>query len=210
MDRQARDFRFWIAIAVSGVAAALFAAIAASVWADAPVLQLDLEVSVWLHAHRSPAVTAFMLTITRMHATAGILLMAAIVALYLWHRGERYWLMSIALAVPGGLVLNALVKHVFNRARPVWDDPLLTLASSSFPSGHTAGATVLYGFLAAYLGWRMKSPSTRVLAAAGCALMVALVGFSRVYLGVHYLSDVLAAASLSTVWLVFCLAAVRA
>ncbi len=208
--KRPRDVRFWIAMAVMVLAAALFAIIARSVWTTAPVLKQDMQVSVWLHTHGSPVFTAFLLAITQMHSTAGIPVMAAIAAYFIWRHGDRYWVLSLALAVPGGLLLNVILKHLFNRARPSWDDPLLTLASSSFPSGHTAGATLFYGFLAAYMVWRMRNTAARILAVAACAFMVALVGFSRIYLGVHFLSDVLAAASISTVWLVACLVGVRA
>ena len=208
--KRPRDVRFWIAMAILAIAAALFAAIAFSVWTTAPILARDLQVSVWLHTHGNPAFTTFLLAVTRMHSTVGICVMAAIAAFLVWRHGDRYWVLSLALAVPGGLVLNALIKHLFNRARPTWDDPLLTLDSASFPSGHTAGATLFYGFLATYMVWRMSNPAARTLSVVSCALMVALVGFSRIYLGVHYLSDVLAAASLSTAWLVICLVGVRA
>jgi undecaprenyl-diphosphatase len=117
---------------------------------------------------------------------------------------------SLALALGGGMILNTLLKFAFGRERPKWDDPLLTtLTSQSFPSGHTSGATLFYGFLAAYMVWRMKNSPARILALLACALMVAVVGFSRVYLGAHYVSDVLGAVSISTAWLVFSLVLVR-
>ena len=208
--RQPRDVRFWLAIAVLLSAAALFALIAEDVITRDPILARDLQVSVWLHTHGSPIFSAFLLAITQLHSTLGVTILAAIVAVFLWRHGDRYWVLSLALAVPGGLLLNVIVKNVIHRDRPVWDDPLLTLASPSFPSGHAAGATLFYGFLAAYMVWRMKHPAGRALVVAGCVLMVALVGFSRIYLGVHYLSDVLGAVSLSSAWLVLCLVTVRA
>ena len=72
-------------------------------------------------------------------------------------RGHHYWTLSLALAVPGGLLINTIIKLTFNRARPVWEDPILTLSSASFPSGHTAGATLFYGFIAAYMVWNMRT-----------------------------------------------------
>ena len=208
--KRPRDIRFWVAMAVMVVASAAFAVIAWSVWETAPILKQDMQVSVWLHTHGSPAFSAFLLAITQVHSTVGIPIMGAILAYFVWRHGDHYWVFSLALAVPGGLLLNVLLKHLFNRSRPTWDDPLLSLDSSSFPSGHTAGATLFYGFLAAYMVWRMKNPAARVLVVLACALMIALVGFSRIYLGVHFLSDVLAAVSISTVWLVICLIGVRA
>lgn len=207
--KRPRDVRFWLAIAVLAVSAALFAVIAQSVVTTAPILKQDLQVSVWLHTHGSPVFTAFLIAITHLHSTPGIAVLTAIVAFFLWRHGDRYWVMSLLLAVPGGTLLNVVLKHIFNRARPTWDDPVLTLASHSFPSGHAAGATLFYGFLAAYMVWRMKSRWARALAVLACALMVTLVGFSRIYLGVHFLSDVLAAMSMSIAWLVLCLIGVR-
>jgi membrane-associated phospholipid phosphatase len=208
--KRPRDVRFWVAMAVLVVGAAAFAVIGWSVWETAPILKQDLQVSVWLHTHGNPVFTAFLIAVTQVHSTVGVPIMAAIVAYFVWRNGDRYWVLSLALAVPGGLLLNVIIKAIFNRNRPVWEDPILTLTSSSFPSGHTAGATLFYGFLAAYMVWRMKTSWARAIAVTGCALMVALVGFSRIYLGVHFLSDVLAAISISTVWLVLCLVGVRA
>jgi membrane-associated phospholipid phosphatase len=208
--KRPRDVRFWIAMTVMLVATVVFALIAEDVATKDPMVQQDLQVSVWLHTHGSPVFSAFMLAISQLHSTIGITVFTLVVAIYLWRHGDRYWVASLALAVPGGMLLNVILKQVFQRARPVWDDPLLTLTSNSFPSGHAAGATLFYGFLAAYMIWRMKNASARALAVTGCVLMILLVSFSRVYLGVHFLSDVLAAISLSTAWLVLSLVAVRA
>jgi len=204
-----RDVRFWIAIAVLLAASASFALIADSVSDNAPILKQDLQVSVWLHTHGNPVFTAFLLAITDVHSPLGMTIMACLLAFFLWRSGHHYWTLSLGLAVPGGLLINTIIKLLFNRSRPVWEDPILTLQSASFPSGHTAGATLFYGFIAAYMVWNMKTAWPRAVAVAGCALMVAVVGFSRIYLGVHYLSDVLAAVSMSMVWLVICLLAVR-
>ena len=205
-----RDIRFWGAIGVLVAASIAFAVIAASVATTAPILKQDLQVSVWLHTHGSPVFTAFLFAITQLHSTVGTTIMAGLIAIVLYRQGHRYWTLSLILAVVGGMALNTIIKLAFHRTRPVWDDPILTLTSASFPSGHTAAATLFYGFLAAYMVWNMKHVWPRVIAVIGCAFMVALVGFSRIYLGVHYLSDVLAAMSISTVWLVICLLGVRA
>jgi membrane-associated phospholipid phosphatase len=208
--KRPRDVRFWIAMAVLVTAAAAFAVIAGSVVTTAPILKQDLQVSVWLHTHGNPVFSAFLLAITQLHSPVGIAVMSLMAAYFLWRNGERYWVLSLALAVGGGMLLNTALKFAFHRARPTWDDPLLVLTSQSFPSGHAAGATLFYGFLATYMVWRMKNARASALAVAGCVLMVALVGFSRIYLGVHFLSDVLAAISMSIAWLVFSLVVVRA
>ncbi|HEU5317074.1 MAG TPA: VTT domain-containing protein, partial [Chloroflexota bacterium] len=123
---------------------------------------------------------------------------------------EKYWILTLWLAVGGGLLLNWLLKLSYERARPRFDDPLLTLTTYSFPSGHTAGAVVFYGVLAAFLVSRFHQPWKRLACVTGAVVAVALVAFSRMYLGAHYLSDVLAAICSSTAWLVLCLASVHA
>jgi membrane-associated phospholipid phosphatase len=202
--------RFRAAMAALFVAAAAFALIAEQVATQGPIVARDLQVSAWLHAHGNPALTTLLLAVTQVHSMPGILILSFVAGLFLWRRGDRFWVLLLALAVPAGLLLNTALKLLFDRARPAWDDPLLTLTTRSFPSGHATGAALFYGFLACYLVWRMKDAAARALVIAACAAMVALVGFSRVYLGVHYLSDVLAGMSFGTAWLALCMIAARA
>jgi membrane-associated phospholipid phosphatase len=125
----------------------------------------------------------------------------------LWRR-QPYWLAAIWLSVFGGMLLNRLLKYAFHRPRPHFTDPILALTSYSFPSGHTMAATVLYGVLAAMLVTKIKRPGFRVLVVLSASLLIALVGFSRMYLGAHYLSDVLGAIAEGLAWLSLCLTAV--
>jgi undecaprenyl-diphosphatase len=189
-------------------AAWLFAAIAGEVVSGAAITTLDVALAGWLHRHASQGFTKLMLAITWMHSVPGILVLALLFGARLVVQRAFYWLLALALAVPGGMLLNVAFKHVFQRARPHFDDPLLTLSTYSFPSGHTASATVLYGLLACYLAAHAPSRRTGALAAAGALGAVALVALSRMYLGVHYLSDVLAAAAEGCAWLAICVTAV--
>ena len=109
-------------------------------------------------------------------------------ALLAWRRQWRR-LATVFVCVGGGLLLNVLMKLAFHRARPVLDDPLLTLSSYSFPSGHVAGSTIAYGLLVAWVFGRTRRPLWRVLAVVGASAAIALVAFTRMYLGVHYLSE---------------------
>jgi membrane-associated phospholipid phosphatase len=146
-----------------------------------------------------------MLFVTHWHQQAGILLMTLLLALHLRARRANYWLLALMLAVPGGMLLNVLLKYTFQRARPRFDEPLLTLASYSFPSGHTSGAMLFYGLLAAYLVCTLPRPGARAAVLGLATLMVALVALSRVYLGVHYLSDVLAGIAFGGAWFAVCI-----
>ena len=204
-----RDIRFWTAVGVLIAASIVFAAIAASVATSAPILKQDMQVSVWLHTRNNAVFVGFLYAITQVHSPVGMGIIATLFGIYLWRSGHHYWVLSLALSLGGGMLINTLLKLAFNRDRPVFDDPLLTLSSASFPSGHTAGATLFYGFLAAYMVWSTREKWRHAIVVTGCTLMVALVGFSRIYLGAHYLSDVLAAVSMSMVWLVISLITVR-
>ena len=196
----------WIAFAVAG---AIFLTLAWDVASQAPLVTLDVGVSTWLHRHRAPALTSAMFVITQAHSTIGMMVASVVFALVLAKMREWYWIATLALAMVGGAVLNLTIKQAYERARPHFDDPLVTLDSFSFPSGHTAGATLFYGVLGAFLVSRFFDRRIRAAIVSVAILMVALVAFSRMYLGAHYLSDVLAAACSSTAWLVLCLSGVH-
>ncbi len=195
-------------VAVLLLAAWLFGSIAADVVAHAEITVLDTWLAAWFHQYARSGWTPVMLFITHLHNTAGVLVMAGLLAVYLYRQQAYYWFLSVLLAVPGGMLLNVMLKYTFQRARPSFEEPLLTLATYSFPSGHTAGATFLYGMLAAYLVCRWRSWPARVAAGVLAVCMVALVGLSRIYLGAHYLSDVLAGMVEGCGWVAICIAAV--
>ena len=171
---------------------------------------IDLPLSAWLHANPNPTVTQFMLLITHWHSTTGVLLMSAVLGSGLLRFHRPWWLLALVLSVGGGLLLNVLVKNLVQRARPHFDDPVLTLATYSFPSGHTAGATLFYGFLTALVFSHPGATRFRGLTATVAVLMVALVAVSRMYLGLHYFTDVLGAVVEAVLWLGLTLAGVQA
>ncbi|MEP7182633.1 MAG: bifunctional DedA family/phosphatase PAP2 family protein [Betaproteobacteria bacterium] len=185
----------------------LFGGIAQDVVAGDPLTLVDAHVAAWFHAHAVPSLTLSMLFISNLHGILGISILTFLLALFLIWKHDWYWLLALALVVPGGTLLNVLMKHAFGRARPSFGDPILTLATYSFPSGHVAAATLFYGLLTAFLIPRISEWRWRVLAVLSAFLIVALVGLSRVYLGVHYLSDVLAAFAEGVAWLALCLTA---
>ena len=170
-----------------------------------PLTVADAQLSTWLHTHAAPALTSAMFVITSFGSTLIVSSIAAGLALYLVWKKRFYWLAAALSSVFGGMLLNKLLKYVFHRARPHFTDPILTLDSYSFPSGHTMMATVLYGVLAAYLFSTTTDSRLRVLILLAAGLLIVLVGFSRMYLGAHYLSDVLGAIAEGLAWLSLCL-----
>ena len=187
----------------------LFLVIAWDVSTHAELVVMDARVANWLHRFASSSLTPVMLAITHLHGEVGLALLAIAFAVVLWRKRERYWLVTLALAVPGGIALNLLLKHAYERARPHFDDPLVTLESYSFPSGHAAGATAFYMVVAAFLVSRTYDRRHRAAIVAGSALAVLLVAYSRMYLGAHYLSDVVAAITSTAAYVVLCLSAVH-
>ena len=135
--------------------------------------------------------------------------MTAILGFFLYRRRHHFWTLSLVSSVFGGMLLNALLKLIFQRARPVIDHPLLTLVTHSFPSGHTMNATVFYGVVAAFIVMQRCHIAFRLVAPLAAILMIALVAISRVYLGVHFLSDVLASVAEGIAWLALCLTAMN-
>ncbi len=189
-------------------ASAVFGAIAEDVSSGDAITLMDVRIARWLHLHADAVLTRLLLVVTDVHSPAGIVLMSSAVGMYLAMRKSWYWLLSLVVAVAGGGLLNLAMKYAFHRARPVFDDPLLTLATYSFPSGHTAGSTVFYGVLVCYLFSRVVGWAQRALVVLVAVCMVLLVGLSRMYLGVHYFSDVLGAIAEATAWLALTVTAI--
>jgi len=191
-------------------AAWLFGAIAEDVVTSDRLTVLDVEIARSLRAHATPELTRWMLLVTNLHSTIAVSCYALVVGAALaWRRRWRD-LATVFVCVAGGLTLNVLMKLAFHRARPVLDDPLLTLASYSFPSGHVAGSTLAYGLVVAWTFTRTRRPLVRAAVTLAAAAAIALVAFTRMYLGVHYLSDVAAAFAEGVAWLALCLGALTA
>ena len=191
------------------VAGAIFLVVAWNVVDRTALVVIDAKLAAWLHAHASPGLTRFFLGVTHVNSTVGVSVLGFLFALVLARMREWYWVLTLVSALAGGLGLNVLLKLAYHRARPVFDEPLVELATYSFPSGHTAGAVLFYGVLAAFLVSRFYDWRKRAACVVAAVIAMVLVAFSRMYLGAHYLSDVLAAACSSTAWLVLCLSVVH-
>ena len=179
----------------------LLAALAEHVVTGRPLTLLDQQLSAWIGRNQTPQLTTFFMAVTALGSTAIAVVLAVVVGAYLLRRRQRYWFVAITLTIVGGVTLNRLLKIAFQRARPQFDDPIRTFAGYSFPSGHTVTATVVYGALALLLFTRVKTPRARALVIASATLIIVLVGFSRIYLGAHYLTDVLAAMAEGVAWI---------
>ena len=172
-----------------------------------PLTITDVRFSNWLHTNGSPLLMKVMWMITTLHKSVIVCSAAVLVGLYLWRRRQQYWVVALWLSVFGGLLLNNILKLFFHRARPHFLDAVQSLTTYSFPSGHTMIATVFYGALAAFVVGNSKSWPLRILSVAMALILIMLVAFSRIYLGAHYLSDVLGAMAEGFAWVALSLTA---
>lgn len=156
----------------------------------------DQSILRWLHAHATPALDALALALTRVGGPLPMSGLAALIFWYLWRHPprRRAWFFGVALG--GAMLLNVTAKTMLGRVRPAFWHSLAPETTPSFPSGHAMGslALVLTLFLL------VRPARWRWLAGAGGLLFVLGVGWSRMYLGVHYPSDVAAGWVASTAW----------
>lgn len=204
--------RAWLLTLVAFVsvgATGIFVDLAEDVETADHITVVDGQWANWLHDHATPAMTHVMLAVSTLHDMLSISISTILLAIFLKYRRELDWLLGLILVVPGGMMLNTLFKFLFARRRPHFVDPIVTLTSYSFPSGHVAGSTLFYGFVAALLISHTDEPALRIAAGIGAFLMIALVAASRMYLGAHFFSDVLAAFFESIAWLGICLVGIH-
>jgi undecaprenyl-diphosphatase len=132
----------------------------------------------------------------------GIVLLAVVGYLLLAHKRAAAWLMLGS--VLSGLAVNSLLKYAFARPRPDVVPPAVEVFTASFPSGHAALSAITYLTLAAILGRTQPAVSIRIYFVVLAAFVTGLVGVSRVYLGVHYPTDVLAGWCIGAAWALGC------
>ena len=174
-----------------------------------PFWSADHHLSCWFHGHLAEPFTSLMLAVTNSASEWWVAGMTLAIGLVLVFRRKWYGLLTLALTVPGGTLLGELLKDLVRRDRPYHESALIDLGGYSFPSGHTLAATLLYGLLAVFAILVFKSLRLRFLVGLTAALIVILVGLSRIALGAHYLTDVLGAMACGLVWLWLCFKVVR-
>jgi undecaprenyl-diphosphatase len=165
----------------------------------------DEAVLLWLHGHARPWLTVAALEVTALGASLVVWMVVAVASVFLWMSRHRYSVALLWVAVVGALVLNNVLKALFDRPRPdlfPWRAPYA--GHSSFPSGHSMTAMVVYATLA-YLVARLEpNPVLRRLTLVVAAGVILLIGLSRLYLGVHYPTDVIAGYVTGLVWATYC------
>jgi undecaprenyl-diphosphatase len=170
-----------------------------------PFSSADHGLATWFHERLTPTFVTILHAFTEFGSSEWIgIVLFALVLFFAW---KRSWLplATLIVAVPGGMLLNEWLKVLVHRHRPFVDGPFVDWSGYSFASGHTIAATLLYGQLMLFLLPLLKGRHSRLLCVLSAAFLVLLVGFSRIALGAHFLTDVLAAIIFGIVWLMLCM-----
>jgi membrane-associated phospholipid phosphatase len=166
--------------------------------------KVDTRLADWLHEHASPDLTTLFEAVTRLGNVSTLLVVVLLASAVLWRKGWIAELQLLVLAGVGAEIITVGLKHGFQRDRPFFSDPLATESSYSFPSGHASVSLAVYGTLGFIAARHLGSRRAQFAVLAGTAGLVLLIGFSRLYLGVHFLSDVIAGYSLGIAWVALC------
>jgi len=169
-----------------------------------PLGGTDHELATWFHERLTPAFVTVLRAFTDFGS--GEWIGIVVFALVLFLAWKRWWpsLVTFVVAVPGGMLLNEWVKILVHRQRPFVAGPFVDWTGYSFASGHTIGATLLYGQILLLILPCLKARHWRLLSVFSALSLIGLVGFSRVALGAHFLTDVLAAILFGIIWLALC------
>ncbi|MCK9381652.1 MAG: phosphatase PAP2 family protein [Sulfuritalea sp.] len=195
-----------IAVVLTGVA--VFAALAAQLAAGQEPGPADQAFADALRAGLPQAALLAFSALTYLgdKTTLGGLCIAVALALI---ARRRHWLaLGWVVAVVGNSVLNRTLKQIFGRVRPLNQDGLVLEPGFSFPSGHSSGSVVAYGMLA-YLALRLLPPRWHLPTLLAMAALAFTVGASRVFLTVHFASDVIAGFASGTAWLAICVTGIE-
>jgi undecaprenyl-diphosphatase len=208
-DRLTLAAAVWLAagLALSTFVVWAFAELA-DVVAEGESRRFDRTVLLWIHEHSPGWLEGPMRLVTALGYYWVVLPLLAVAAVIFYRKGWRLSAVTLCISTAGSVLLTTVLKTVFQRARPELFDSSYTASFYSFPSGHATVAVGFYGALTLILAYRLQGFARWAVAAFGI-LLVLLIGFSRLYLGVHYPTDVLAGYLAAPLW-VICVGAVYA
>ena len=181
----------------------LFIAIAEDIPEHGALIHVDMFVSRWLESHGTEAGERIFFWLSYLGAPVLVAVVVATIGFFLWKR-ERREAIVVAVTCGGGVVVGNILKLVFHRGRPETASEFITRHTWSFPSGHSMNSIIGYGFLTILLLDRIVHHGRRIALIVAAVLLIGGIGFSRLYLGVHYLSDVAGGFIAGGAWLIVC------
>lgn len=179
----------------------LFGKIAEDFITQDPLVRFDQIVADTLYYLATPTLTTFFLVVSAAGSVEALASLGLVVTMI--YALQRRWLHvgTWLAALAGGVVLSRLLKPLFARSRPSFADPLVVESTYSFPSTHALLSLIAYGVLAYFIVLALRTWRAKTLVICVAALLVLLIGLSRMYLGAHYFSDVVAGYAAGSVWL---------
>ncbi|MGE5421724.1 MAG: phosphatase PAP2 family protein [Ignavibacteriales bacterium] len=189
---------------VLGIVCLLIYIILAQKLLSKDLIAFDQLITAHILAFSSPTATKIMIFITYWGNT-WVAFLVALIGIFIIIKTKRgRWSAKILLmAVTGASIAVTPLKNIFHRSRPL--ERLLYFTGYSFPSGHAMISSALYGMIAYLLWINLRSSFSRYIAVFALVLLILLIGFSRIYLGAHYPSDVLAGYAAGGLWLIICI-----
>lgn len=171
-------------------------------WGWEEVTVIDYQISQYFYNLHSPIRNTIMTVITHMgdllvQTTVTVLTVLLLFALKKWRTGLWYGLTVLI----GAGILNGAIKEFYGRVRPSQIEPLVEIGGYSFPSGHSMGSIIVYGGILFLILQALRSEKLKVFFSLLVFLMILGIGFSRIYLGVHFPTDVIGGFSLGFSWI---------
>lgn len=207
------DEKFGLILTVGTLVSLWFTYLFFGIWQDLvgnePLIAADLRIINLVQIFRTPLFNNVMLLFTDLAHWPAVWLGITFVSVYLIFQKRLYYLIILLLSVGGGEIFVWLIKTTVARPRPPLVNALIVEPSFSFPSGHMFVALSFYGLLVYFLWHRYKRWWRRALILIIGSLLVAAIGFSRIYLGVHWPSDVLASFAAGMAWLAILITALE-
>lgn len=197
-----------VGFVLSLAAISIFAAIASAVTAGF-TQHFDEIVLNWLAANRTPMLDSVMLEITTLGTGLVLVVVILVASVFLWLTQHKWSVYVLLLGTIGGTVLNTILKFHYHRPRPTIVQ-VASVHTTSFPSGHSMSSLVAYGSVAYLVGRLGSTPRLKRTTWLLAALVILAIGISRMYLGVHYPSDVIAGYLAGLAWLAFLASTVTA
>lgn len=194
-----------VGLALSALFVWIFAGITEDILTGDPFVEVDRWVVSRALYFRSPEVTAFMKAIT--HLGGGVTIAGGSLICILLFLMKKKWKYAVGhiTAVTGGSLLVYVLKVAVHRPRPITETSFIKAWGWSFPSGHAMMSVIFYGMVSYYIIRDMRSWRLQVFTVTMAVFLVFLIGLSRIYLQVHYLSDVLAGFAGGMFWLSICI-----
>lgn len=164
------------------------------------IVQADARVNALLYAFRNITAVKTFIWVTLLGESPTIIVFALVISILLWLSHKKWQAITLWLTIIGSEGFTFIAKLIFHRPRPI--NAVFLEDSNSFPSGHATIAVAFYGFLAYLLFKKTKSKLLRALIILVAIITIAAIGFSRLYLGVHYVSDVWTGYLVGLLWLI--------